>query len=125
MKKILTGILLLLIASYCYATPPSRVNTYVSGNTILSNDVTQNEDSIFNYLQGGVDTIKDGVIVNADISSGANIQSDKVNLTSVSQNIANTGTLANTGDVTITGNISVSGTNDIIPSGVIVMRSGS
>ena len=75
----------LLFSSICYASPPTRQNTYTSGNTISSTNVTANEDAILNYLQGGVDTIKDNSIVNADIATNANIQSDKLNLSSINQ----------------------------------------
>lgn len=76
-------ILLLLITVPCFAAAPTRSNTYTAGDTILSADVTENEDAIFNYLASGVDTIKDGIIVNADISASANIQSSKLNLDAV------------------------------------------
>lgn len=118
MKKIL---LFLLIPTLAWATPPSRSFVYTTGEVISSSDVTTNENSIFNYLQSGVDTYSDGSIVNADISSAANIQSDKLNLTSVAQSISNTGTLTNTGNVTITGTISVNGIeNAHVPAGVIM-----
>lgn len=102
--------LIFLFPSVCQAAPPTRQATYTSGQTILSADVTANENALFNYLQAGVDTFSDGTIVNADISSSANIQSDKLNLTSIAQNIANTGTLTNTGNATVTGTLSVSST---------------
>lgn len=76
-------ILLLLLALPCFASPPTRSYTYTAGETILSDEVTTNEDNIFNYLTAGVDTIKDEVILNADISGSANIQSSKINLTAV------------------------------------------
>jgi hypothetical protein len=113
MKKYLVGFLFgLLIGQLAFslASPPSRQNTYTSGSAINASDVTDNEDAIFNYLQAGVDTIKDGTIVNADINSSANIQSDKINLTSIAQNISNTGTLTNTGAFTNTGNVTFVGT---------------
>ena len=52
---------------------------------------SENENTLYNYLQAGVDSFADNTIANADIASGANIQSDKLNLTSISQNIANSG----------------------------------
>lgn len=112
---------ILLITTNAYASPPTRQNTYTTGSTISATNVTANEDAIYNYLQGGVDTIADNSIVNADVSSAANIQSDKVNLTSVAQNISNTGTLTNTGNVTITGTVTVSGvTYATLPAGVMM-----
>jgi hypothetical protein len=143
MKKILLWTLFFIWAccTIVFAAAPTRTSTYVSGDAILANDVTGNEDSIFNYLQGGVDVIKDGSIVNADINGSANIQSDKLNLTAVVQNIANTGTLSNTGNVTVTGNqtitgyIAATGTintaglydngSELIPQGAIILWSGT
>ena len=91
MKKLFI-IFLLLFTCNAYAAAPTRVYTYTSGETISSTEVTQNEDSVFNYLQAGVDTYADGTIINADIKSTANIQSDKLNLTSMAQNLKlNTG----------------------------------
>lgn len=111
MKKIIIGFLLLM--SSCdplWAAPPTRQVVYEPNETILSADVSSNENVIFNYLQAGVDTIADGSIVNADLSASANIQADKLNLTSIVQNIANTGTFTNTGNATVTGTLSVSST---------------
>ncbi len=72
------------------ATPPSRIFTYISGSQINPDEVTANEDAIFNYLNrdteeladGSVTTSKilDGTIVNADISSSAAIGYSKLNL---------------------------------------------
>jgi len=76
-------LLLILVSLLCVGAAPSRSKTYTSGEAILSSDVTSNEDAIFTYLQNGVDTIKDGVIVNSDISGSANIQSSKLNLSAV------------------------------------------
>jgi len=114
MKKLFYIIIGFILGSivYSWATPPTRQNTYTSGGTISSSEVTNNEDTIFNYLQAGVDTIKDGIIVNADISSSANIQAEKLNLTAVAQNIANTGTLTNTGNVAVTGTLTITGTTN-------------
>lgn len=56
MKKLL--VILLLIPSLCFSSPPTRQNTYVSGTTIRAEDVTDNEDEIYGYLQTGVDTIR-------------------------------------------------------------------
>lgn len=116
----------LLISTNALASPPQRQNVYVPGDLILSSDVSENENVIFNYLQAGVDTIADGSVVNADIASNANIQPEKINLTAISQNIANTGTLSNTGNVTITGNLTVTGSTttgslNLLPTGMIIM----
>ncbi len=66
-----------------FPAPPSRSHTYTGGNTISPSEVTTNEDNIFNYLTSGVDTIKDGTILNADVNASANIQSSKLNLDAV------------------------------------------
>lgn len=79
---------LVLISGDAIASPPVRQNTYVSDQLISSNDVSANEDVIFNYLQAGVDTYKDNTIVNDDIAASANIQSDKLNLGSIGQLLA-------------------------------------
>ncbi len=76
---------MLLAAATAYAAPPSRQFNYETGSIISSDEVTSNEDVIFNYLSAGVDTFLDGSIVNADVNSAANIQSDKLNLTSIAQ----------------------------------------
>jgi hypothetical protein len=86
MKKITLQILLyLLLGVNVFASPPSRTQTYTPGEVISSSEVTENEDNIYNYLQAGVDTFADLTISNSDISSSANIQSDKLNLTSIAQ----------------------------------------
>ena len=108
MKKFIF-LLSLLVATNAWGAAPSRSHIYTSGDVISASEVTTNEDNIFNYLQGGVDTIKDNTVVNADINTAANIQATKLNLTAITQNIANTGTLQNTGAVTITGALDVSG----------------
>ena len=102
MKRLIT-LCLVFMTSVCWAAPPSRVATYTTGTAISSTDVTANEDALFNYMQAGVDTIKDNTIVNADVNSSANIQSNKLNLTAITQNLVNTGTLTNTGNGAATG----------------------
>lgn len=54
-------------------------------------------------------TISAAALVNTDVDAAAAIVASKLNLTTIAQNIANTGTFANTGTVTVTGNIAVSG----------------
>lgn len=127
MKKIFVLSLLFLFSSQSFASPPTRQNTYTSGEVISSTEVTANEDAIYNYLQAGVDTFADGTIVNTDINSSANIQSEKLNLTSINQNIANTGTFGNTGNATVTGTLTVTSTATVngvtyatLPAGVVM-----
>jgi len=103
MKKILLIVFLwIYILPFAYAAPPSRVSTYTSGTTIKSADVTGNEDAMFTYLQAGVDTIKDNTIVNADVNSSAAIGASKLNLTTVTQNVAHSGTLTQSGSASFT-----------------------
>lgn len=74
----------------CFAAAPTRTYTYTSGETINPDEVSENEDNIFRYLQTGVDTfasggiasdnITDGTIVNADISGSAAIGYSKLSL---------------------------------------------
>jgi hypothetical protein len=79
--------LILLLIPFLIAAAPSRDNSYTTGALIKSADVTANEDAIFNYLQAGVDTYSPLSIDNADISASANIQSGKLNLLSVTQDV--------------------------------------
>lgn len=136
MAQFIVFLFSLLMCSQVLAAPPSRSYVYTSGTAILASEVTANEDAIFNYLQSGVDNIADGTIVNADINASANIAATKINLTSVAQNITNTGTITNTGAVTITGDVGVTGSLVVggggtidgigaVPIGGIIMWSGS
>ena len=79
--------LILLLVPFLIASAPTRDNTYVTGELIRAADVTANEDALFQYVQGGVDTYKDDSILNADINSAANIQSGKLNLQSITQDV--------------------------------------
>lgn len=89
MKKLMAlGIGLLM----CMGAAPSRTYTYTAGQIISPTEVSTNEDSIFTYLQAGVDTyssgsvnsaaIADGSIANIDISSSAAIVYSKLSLAS-------------------------------------------
>jgi hypothetical protein len=69
MKKLIILLTLLLIPVIAWSAPPTRTQVYVSGAVIDPAKVTENEDNIYTYLQGGVDTYKDDSIVNADLSS--------------------------------------------------------
>ena len=98
MKKIL----LILICLCLIGAAPTRTKTYTSGTTITSADVTENEDNIFTYLQGGVDTIKvssitsshivDGAIVGGDINGSAAIAASKLNLSNIATDVIISGT---------------------------------
>lgn len=124
MKKLLI-LFIILFATNVWGAPPARQNTYVSGTEILASDVTGNEDAIFNYLQAGVDTYADDTIVNADVKSTANIQSDKLNLTSIAQgvNITSGGSFTNAGTMTQSGTVTISGATSI--SGAVTITGNS
>jgi hypothetical protein len=124
MKLRLAVLFTILLASTSYASPPSRSYVYTAGDPILSSEVSANEDSIFNYLQQGVDNIYDGVIVNADINASANIAASKLNLTSIAQNIVNTGTLTNNGSLVVGGGGTIEGIG-AVPIGGIILWSGT
>ena len=122
------ALLSLFICNIAFAAAPTRQSSYETNTVISSDAVTSNENVIFNYLQAGVDVYADNSIYNADVASDANIQTDKLNLTSVAQSFANTGTFANTGNATITGTLTVSSTvsangvtNATLPAGAIMM----
>ena len=104
-------IILFLLVGIAESAPPSRQAVYESGSIILSTENTANEDSIFNYLQAGVDSYADATIVNADIHSAANIQSDKLNLTAIAQavGITSAGSFDNNGATTLDGTVGISG----------------
>lgn len=59
------------LATLSYAGAPSRDNTYVAGTTIEPNDVRDNEDNIYTYLQSGVDTYANNSIPTAAIQNNA------------------------------------------------------
>ena len=110
--------LILLLIPFLIAAAPSRVSTYVSGTTISSTAVTANEDALFNYVQTGVDTIKDGSIINADLSASAAIAASKLNLTTIAQPVSFT-TIPTVGTIT-TGIISGIDLNGGAIDGVII-----
>jgi hypothetical protein len=80
MRKIFFALLVFGLAANLYAAPPSRTYTYTTGEIIDPAKVTQNEDNIYNYLTIGVDTFRDGTIVDADLSNTAAISYSKLSL---------------------------------------------
>ena len=85
----------LVLVSSAEAAAPTRQTSYTTNEVISSSDVTSNENEIFTYLQNGVDVYADGSIVNADISSAAAIQSDKLTLSSIGQPITMSANIIN------------------------------
>lgn len=106
---LISFLLLNISVKETYSAAPSRTQTYTNGETISSTEVTENEDNIYDYLQAGVDTYADDSIVNADVNSSANIQSDKLNLTSVAQAVS----ITSAGSLTVNGTTTLNGTNDL------------
>lgn len=126
MKRLLAILLILTIwSSAAYAAPPSRQNVYTPGEVISSDDVSENEDVIYNYLTAGVEVIFPGTVTNASIAPTANIQSDKINLASVAQNVLITasgslevdGTVLVDGTFTTTSTAALNGTTNSIGNG--------
>lgn len=73
--------LLLIVSVGVLGAAPSRTQTYTAGETIKNEEVTENEDNIFSYLQAGVDTyatnsipasaLQDASVTTAKIATGA------------------------------------------------------
>ena len=101
MKKLL----ILLLIPFLLGAAPSRPYSYSTGNTILASEVNSDLNTLYNYMTLGVDSFLDGTIVNADVHSSANVQSDKLNLTAIAQavGITSSGSFSNAGDFTQTG----------------------
>lgn len=72
MKKIFF-IIILLISTNVYASPPTRAYTYVPNTVIDPAQNNTNENALYSYLQVGVDTYAAGSITGAAISTSASI----------------------------------------------------
>ena len=73
----LSGILVgCWFSTLAYAAAPVRDNTYVVNTEIEPEDVRDNEDTIFDYLQAGVDTYAPNSITTAAIATGAVTSAD-------------------------------------------------
>jgi len=103
MKKILLTLIFALSFTLSEASPPSRSFTYIANTTIRSNEVSSNEDSIFSYLQSGVDTYANGSILNVAVANNAAIAETKLNLSTISQNVTFTGTTTFSNNITFAG----------------------
>ena len=130
------GIALLLLTSgwgVVEAACPSRTDTYTAGQIIEPEAVTNNEDAIFNYLCGGVDTIDDnavttnaildGTISSADLGSAAITSSNITDETIVSADIAD-GTIVNA-DVSTSAAIAFSKLGTLTSGNILVGSSGN
>lgn len=80
MNKLLLFLCIFLVSVEAFASAPTRPNSYVSGTVIDPVAVTQNETTIYTYLQAGVDTYSPLSITNASISNTAGITYAKLNL---------------------------------------------
>lgn len=74
-------LLFLLFSTNAYAAAPTRQFNYTPNTTIDPTQNNANENSIYSYLQAGVDTYAAGSISNAAISGTAAIPYSKLNLT--------------------------------------------
>jgi hypothetical protein len=82
MKKILLCLsIFIMICGISYGSAPSRPNTYTSGTIIDPVAVTANENTLYTYLQAGVDTYKSGTITTSAISPTAGILYSQLTLT--------------------------------------------
>ena len=112
-----------LICVTANAAAPTRQNSYVTQTTIRSDDVTDNEDAIFGYLQTGVDTLRAGAVdaiteVNASLRSGSDQTlvtgtkgtTNQLAIWDANGDIVNTTAVATGNNVTITGRAIVSDT---------------
>lgn len=123
--------LVLFVPLVADAAVPSRQNQYVAGEIISSDSVQENEDVIYNYLAAGVEVFAPLSISNSDISTTANIQSDKLNLGSIAQPVGITsagsldvdgiaqfdGTATANSSLTVAGNTALNGTTSTIGNG--------
>ena len=58
MKKLFILFSLLFLCNVAHATPPTRQNNYLSGTTIRSDEVNEDFNDLFGYLNVGVDNIR-------------------------------------------------------------------
>ena len=63
--------LLILCLPLLLGAAPSRTQTYTAGETIKNEEVTENEDNIFSYLQAGVDTVRALAVESGDLQDAA------------------------------------------------------
>lgn len=70
-RVILASILLSCGVSTVYAAAPSRDNTYIAGTVISPTSVMANENTIYTYLQNGVDTYATNSIPTGAIQDSA------------------------------------------------------
>lgn len=60
MKKFIIFLLLLLVPTLVWATPPTRVNSFISSTTIRADQVNEDLNNLYGYLSTGIDSIAEG-----------------------------------------------------------------
>ncbi len=110
---------LFILCGTSWATPPTRAYNYVPNATIDSNQNNTNENSLYAYLQTGVDTYAPGSISSSDINANAAISYSQLSL---SNSIVNAD--INSSAAIATSKIAFS-SGQLVPSGVIMMWSGT
>lgn len=129
MRKLLVFLLLLSLPFICFGGPPTRTYTYSTGEVIDATKVTTNEDNLYNYLAGGVDTFKDGSIVSADIQDGTIANADIATSAEIADSkLANITTAGKVNGTAITGLGSIPSGAGTIPAanlGGVTLPSGA
>ena len=97
----LRNLLLVLCLPFLLGAAPSRTYTYTTGQTIDPSQVTTNEDNIYSYLQGGIDTYSAGSVNAAAIADGgvgtAEIATDGVGADEIAAGAVGTSEIATDG----------------------------
>lgn len=84
-----------------------------SGTTALSAEVNTDFNTVYSLVNGNID--------NANIKAAAGIESSKLSLSSIAQNVSITGDVAISGSLTVAGTIGGS----LMPIGTIIMFAGT
>lgn len=80
-KLNLIALFLIISCGTSWATPPTRLYSYVPNATIDPNQNNTNENALYTYVQTGVDTYAPGSISAADINANASIAYSQLSLT--------------------------------------------
>jgi len=110
MRRFLLFGIILLMAGSCWAGAPTRTYTYTTGQTIAADEVGANEDSIFTYLQAGVDTIADGSVATGDIAGSAVTSAKILDGTVTGSDLSSSVAITTSGAYTSTSTIATSST---------------
>lgn len=79
MKKIILALLVLTFPTLVFATPPTRLNNFISDTTIRADQVNEDLNNLYGYVQTGVSAIAEGGLDNINeiltaIKSGVDSQ---------------------------------------------------